>query len=262
MAKNWWFKFDWDDWLNDEDLSACSLETQGLWLRCICLMYRSDTAELTGTVEQLRRKLGVLPEELTRCLHDLKTNNAANVRFCNGDVSILSRRRQREVKAKENNRLYVAKHRQKTECKVDVRIQSKSKSKNKEKETIQAASPPNVSEVELSVHAGTILHGVLTELGLKTLSTTDRRAWEQQAALAFRNDFTADQFLECLSLLRKQHWRTSAVKPKHVFENLPNLDKIRDEVKNGSNKNNSYGRKQTDADRLAESAAFYDNYPA
>ena len=33
-------------------------------------------------------------------------------------------------------------------------------------------------------------------------------------------------------------------------------------VKNGSNKNNTYGRKQSDPDRLAESAEFYDNYPA
>jgi hypothetical protein len=31
---------------------------------------------------------------------------------------------------------------------------------------------------------------------------------------------------------------------------------------NGSNTNNTYGRKQTDPDRLAESIAFYDNYPA
>lgn len=134
MAKNWWFKFDWDDWLGDEDLSACSLETQGFWLRCICIMYRSDTFELTGTVEQLRRKLGILPEELERCVYDLKNNNAGDVRFCNNNVSILSRRRQREVKAKENNRLAVAKHRGKAERNTDVRVQSKSKSKSKEKE--------------------------------------------------------------------------------------------------------------------------------
>lgn len=134
MAKNFWFKFDWDDWLNDEALSGCSLETQGLWLRCICFMYRGEAFELTGTIEQLRRKLGVLPEELTRCLHELKTNNVADVRFCNGDVSIISRRRQRDLKYKENNRLYVARHREKGECKTNVSIQSKSKSKNKIRE--------------------------------------------------------------------------------------------------------------------------------
>lgn len=134
MAKNFWFKFDWDDWLNDEALSGCSLEAQGLWLRCICFMYRGEVSELVGTIEQLRRKLGVLPEELTRCLHELKTNGAADVRFGNGDVSIVSRRRKRDLKSKEANRLYVAKHRVKDECKTDVRVQSKSKSNNKSKE--------------------------------------------------------------------------------------------------------------------------------
>lgn len=136
--------------MNDEDLSACSLEAQGLWLRCICLMYRADTDELTGTLEQMRRKLGVLPEELTRCLHDLKTNNAANVRFGNGDVSIISRRRQKELKAKENNRLYVAKHRAKDECKIDVSTQSKSKSKSieirEEKEEEKRATTTVISD--------------------------------------------------------------------------------------------------------------------
>lgn len=149
---NFWFKFDWDDWLNDEALSGCSLEAQGLWLRCICFMYRGDVAELKGTVEQLRRKLGVLPEELTRCLSELKTNGAADVRFGNSDVSIISRRRQRECKHKENNRLYVSRHREKADSKKDVSIQSKSKSKsksNKEERKEVAASPPSNPEVEI-----------------------------------------------------------------------------------------------------------------
>jgi hypothetical protein len=134
MAKNWWFKFEWNDWLGDEELSACSLETQGLWIKCLCLMYRANVAELVGTIDQLRRRLGVLPEELTRCLQDLKANNAANVRFGNGEVSIVSRRREKDLKHKEDNRLYVARHREKTACKDDVRTQSKSKSLEQEKE--------------------------------------------------------------------------------------------------------------------------------
>ena len=153
MPKNCWFKCDWDDWLSDEALSGCSLEAQGLWLRCICFMYRADVAELTGSVEQLRRKLGVMPEELERCLRELKDNKAADVRFGNGDVSIVSRRRKRELNIKERNKLYVAKHRVKDECKTDVSIQSKSKSKNKikpseadvqETDEIASLSPPDL----------------------------------------------------------------------------------------------------------------------
>lgn len=155
MPKNFWFKFDWDDWLSDEALSGCSLEAQGLWIRCLCFMYRADVAELSGSVEQLRRKLGVMPEELTRCLRELKDNKAADVRFGNGDVSIVSRRRQRDLNIKERNKLYVAKHRVKDECKTNVSIQSKSKSKNKIKPSeadvenqdgIASLSPPDLRE--------------------------------------------------------------------------------------------------------------------
>jgi hypothetical protein len=145
MGKNFWFKMEWEDWLNDDELSACTLETQGFWIRCLCQMYRADVAEITGTADQLRRKFGILPEELTRCLHDLKTNNAADVRFGNGDVSIVSRRRKKDLKAKESNRLYVARHREKDECKTDVRTQSIEIDKETDKEEEireEPATPP------------------------------------------------------------------------------------------------------------------------
>lgn len=152
MTKNWWFKFEWNDWLGDDELSNCTLETQGFWIRCVAMMHRAGVSEFTGTVEQLRRKFGILPEELTRCLQDLKRNNAANVSFGNGDVSIVSRRLVRELNAKEKNRLQVAKHREKAECKSDVRTQSKSKSKSKEireeRETLSASPPPIKTETK------------------------------------------------------------------------------------------------------------------
>lgn len=146
MAKgDWWFKFEWEDWLNDDELLACTLETQGFWIKCIAMMHRAGVDEFIGTIDQLRRKFGILPEELTRCLTDLKNNKAADVRFGKEDVSIMSRRMRRTLKAKENNRLYVATHRMKDECKDDVRRQSYSKSKSKEKEKKEEtplASPP------------------------------------------------------------------------------------------------------------------------
>lgn len=242
MAKNWWFKFDWDDWLNDEDLSACSLETQGLWLRCICLMYRSDTAELTGSLEQLRRKLGVLPEELTRCLHDLKSNNAANVRFGNGDVSILSRRRQREVKAKENNRLYVAKHREKAECKVDVRTQSKSKSLKKEKEE----ELRDVSLAKPTPKKG-------TRLPDSFFLTAEMRSW------AADRKPDVDLILETEKFC---NYFRSAAGQKGVKLNWELTWRNWVLNANGTNKSNYRNGKRTDQDVLRESAEFYANWDA
>lgn len=146
MAKNWWFKFEWNDWLSDEALLCCSFEAQGFWIRCLCHMHRSGTFELSGTVDDLRRLLGCLPEEVTRNARELKRTGAADVRFGNGDVSIKSRRLEREAKSKEKNRLYVANHRAKGECKVDVRQQSKSKSidirEEEEKRAKFVPSPP------------------------------------------------------------------------------------------------------------------------
>lgn len=123
--KNFWFKFEWDAWLSDEDLAACSLEAQGLWVRILCFMYRANVAELSGTIEQLRRKLGILPEELTRCLHELKANNAAEVEFSKDEVRIVSRRLERELKANEMNALYQANHREKVKSKIQSKIDIK-----------------------------------------------------------------------------------------------------------------------------------------
>lgn len=267
MAKNWWFKLDWDDWLTDGELSACSLETQGFWMRCICLMNRADVCELTGTIEQLRRKLGVLPEELTRCLHDLKTNNAANVRFGNGDVSILSRRRQKELKAKENNRLYVAKHRAKDGCKTGVSIQSKSKSNNKEiKKKNEEENPSGFSAriedgsmdifEQEQIHDGFPIDDLIAsfpeivftpaQVGhiLADVKDTpiDREAWTATLKL-YRLNYDP---------MKRSYLPTRIGTLLSVFND--------EKTKIERGKNGKTNGKRTDADVLAESADFYANY--
>jgi len=131
---------------------------------------------------------------------------------------------------------------------------------------IQEAKPDVIPETSpkgpfLEIHAGTIIAGVLKEFKLKKLNGSDHRLWEQQANLAFENGFTADQFLECLALLRKQHWRTSAVKPKHVFDNLPELGKLRKESKNqnGTNRNTNQQNQRNDADIIRDGIDFIAN---
>jgi len=145
MAKgDFWFKFEWNAWLGDDSLSLCSLETQGFWIRCIAIMNRADVSELTGTVDQLCRQIGCLRDELVRSCNELKNTNSADVIICNDDVMISSRRRKKEIKHNEYNRLAVARHREKEQCNVNVRGQSKNKSKSKKEireETPQAASP-------------------------------------------------------------------------------------------------------------------------
>lgn len=85
--------------------------------------------------------------------------------------------------------------------------------------------------VELSVFLGKMLAGVMKELGLKTeRGMGARKEWIEFGTIAFENGFPVEQFLECFSLLRKQTWRNTPPKPKHVMEHLPELDRLRKEI--------------------------------
>ena len=106
-----------------------------------------------------------------------------------------------------------------------------------------------------AAHQSLVVTGVMREFGLKKLSSTDRRAWLQASVLAFANDFSPDEFLECLSLLRRQHWRTSAVKPQHVTDNLPDLKRLRIEAAEQAKANGPPERLPTLEDKQAELAA-------
>lgn len=91
-------------------------------------------------------------------------------------------------------------------------------------------------------HAGEIFVGTVTaelqkRMDLKTLPS--KLEWQSHAEWAHVNGFTADQFLECYDLLKRQHWRDGPVKPKHVAENLPNLQKLRNEIENQNNGKNN-----------------------
>ena len=222
MAKDFWFKFEWDDWLGDDELMACTLETQGFWIKCVAMMRRKEVAEFTGTVDQLRRKFGILPEELTRCLHDLKTNNAADVRFGKDDVSIKSRRIERELKDKENNRLYVSRHRDKVagkdECKDDVSLQSKSKSKSKSKkeEETRSASTTRAAYELVTDHSRLMKHhadriGQITDGGS-----------QGQAIKSILEKFSEPDALACYDFQVKElavngGWRSSPVSWRTVL---------------------------------------------
>jgi hypothetical protein len=104
-------------------------------------------------------------------------------------------------------------------------------------------------------HQSLVVTGVKREFGLKKLSAADQRAWQQASVLAFENDFTPDEFLECLALLRNQKWRTSAVKPQHVVDNLTILPRLRAEAAEQAKANGPPERLPTLEDKQAELAA-------
>lgn len=91
---------------------------------------------------------------------------------------------------------------------------------------------PAPADPTAEVHLGKITAGVMEQLGLTTVrGMGSQKDWHEAGLVALENGFTAAEFLECFSLLRNQAWRTSAVKPKQIIENLPNLSKLRTEGK-------------------------------
>jgi hypothetical protein len=130
MAKgDWWFKFDFRVWRSDSELRECSLETKGFWVELLCAMYEKDVYEITGSHERLARLLGCSTNEVARCVIELRQTNTANVTDGHGEITIKSRRLERELNARESSKLRKRKQR----SHGDVTPQSKSNKKKEEK---------------------------------------------------------------------------------------------------------------------------------
>lgn len=254
MAKHdWWFKFEHLKWLTDEQLNRCSLETQGFWIRCICLMHKSGSASLEGTGPQLCRMLGITGGELKRCFHDLQESGAADVTVRHASVTqksvsfrIVSRKMRKELNTREQNRL--RKRRERRHAAVTSlspdRVISKSKEIKKEKE-----GKPPLREI----HAGRIEAGLTNRLKIQTLP--NRREWDQQVfAWAFANDISPEAVLETYDLMKLGFWKDKTVTPKSLAAQIPNRENLKNEIKQ-----TQPDRLQTAAEKAAEDEAYRRN---
>lgn len=107
-----WFKFYTGDWLKDPQLSLCTPATRGVWIDLLSAMHEAGrVGSLSGTIEQLSRLARCVPADLALALTDMQTTGAAIVTERNGVVTVLSRRLEREAKAREANALRQAKYR-------------------------------------------------------------------------------------------------------------------------------------------------------
>lgn len=104
-----------------------------------------------------------------------------------------------------------------------TRIENTEDSSKEESRIVSVGDPP-IREI----FVGTVTAELEKRLDVKSLPS--KLEWQRSAEWAFENGFTSDQFLECHELLKKQHWRDGPIKPKHLSENLPNLQKLRDEI--------------------------------
>ena len=101
-----------EDWLTDLELSRCAPSTRGIWCDAICQMHREGrTGTLKGTTEELARLCRCSPQEMVAAVKELEKTGAANARFCNGVVTLVNRRMQKEHKHRENTAERQRKHR-------------------------------------------------------------------------------------------------------------------------------------------------------
>lgn len=107
MTKHRWSKFFWQDHLGDDALTACSLAAQGLWVRMLCVMHKSEPQGhfvLNGeapTTRQACRMLSVTEREFLKLTDELE---AANVLSRDEKGIILSRRMLRDLASTEAGR--------------------------------------------------------------------------------------------------------------------------------------------------------------
>ena len=115
MSKLPYMQFYPADWLSDPDLLLCSLESQGLWIRLICLMWKSETrGKLKGTWENLARQSGIPEKVFIKNVRELASNKVIGFRESDTIKTLFSRRLIREEKFRNNKNLRNKKYYDKT----------------------------------------------------------------------------------------------------------------------------------------------------
>jgi hypothetical protein len=123
VGKNPAFQFYPSDWARD--LEEHPLEIEGAWIRIICKLWWSETrGRLSKTIDQWSRILRTGTGHCTKILEYIKTEKIGEVRgdlsSCNGIVTVISRRMERDQKERESVRLRVEKLRHKELCNAYV----------------------------------------------------------------------------------------------------------------------------------------------
>jgi hypothetical protein len=115
------FQFYPGDWRKDPCLRMCSPATRGIWIDLLCMIHESETGfSVTGTIAQLSRACGCTPEEMASAIDELDDTNTATVTLDNEKVTVISRRLEREKKARDNNALRQKRHKQKRQGNEEV----------------------------------------------------------------------------------------------------------------------------------------------
>lgn len=109
-----WRKWFAADWLAEVKMADCPAGGRGLWAEALQVMIASETYQLSGTPAQLSRTLRFDEDDFCRAFAELAPSGVADTAVepfvtvtagSNAIVTIKSRRLEREIKARESNRL-------------------------------------------------------------------------------------------------------------------------------------------------------------
>lgn len=110
------------DWLSDT--AMLSPATKGIWIDMLALMHIKKTGTITGTPEKLARACRCSISEMEYAIHEMKSENVADIEACYGNVteeySITCRRMKRTENERVRARESMQKKRALQKCYEDV----------------------------------------------------------------------------------------------------------------------------------------------
>lgn len=115
MAKLQWTKWFPRDWLSDKSVSALSPMARGILIDLLNVMLADHLCgKLSGTREQLARLSRCSPDEFGQALFEIDKTKALRVTIRNEEITLVSRRIEREQKSIEGNALRQKRYREKS----------------------------------------------------------------------------------------------------------------------------------------------------
>ncbi len=103
------------DWHIDTD--GLTVAAKGAWISILCKLHLAKKrGKMTRTPAAWARTCGTTVEEVMELLKELNCEKCANVTFCHTQVTVMSRRMDRERKEKEGNALRKRRERVSRSC--------------------------------------------------------------------------------------------------------------------------------------------------
>jgi uncharacterized protein YdaU (DUF1376 family) len=146
MGKLPWCKFYYADFLQDTSVLSCA--AVGGWMRILCELWHKNDHTIELTEKQLMRLLRAEKSETWETLSELIENNVCNAKVTDGNkkITLTSRRIERELKARDNNRLRQSRFRGNAKSNTGITVQkSEDRSQKTEKEKKKTSSEQSSS---------------------------------------------------------------------------------------------------------------------